>query len=163
MIVPIIFLFAFVSSTGAKQLSCSQFEVLDDFSDYLKALKRETEFDAALLQDCKVEICNAVYGIGNPDISGIGAAASYVLETALSLILSLAVIFLRKQTGSHGREAHGIFTSGLRAFFYSAAYFALANQFATIAVLVRKDYGLSTAELGALEAQVAQAVAVQAF
>lgn len=50
--------------------------------------------------------------------------------------------------------------SGLRAFFDSAAYFALALQLATIAVLVQKDYGISTADLGAIEARIAQTVAV---
>ncbi|KAM5342887.1 hypothetical protein ACJ41O_013853 [Fusarium nematophilum] len=50
--------------------------------------------------------------------------------------------------------------SGLRVFFDSAAYFALALQLATIAVLVRKDYGISTADLGAIEARIAQTVAV---
>ncbi|KAL2687641.1 hypothetical protein Neosp_005203 [[Neocosmospora] mangrovei] len=49
---------------------------------------------------------------------------------------------------------------GLDSFFSSAAYFALAIQLATIIVLVRKDYGISTADLGAIEARIAQSVAV---
>ena len=94
-------------------------------------------------------------------MSGIQVAVGYVMETALSLLLALVVIFTRHhKAGPRSRRAHDIFISGLRAFFDSAAYFALSIQLATLAVLARKDYGLGTADLGALETQIAQAISV---
>lgn len=56
-----------------------------------------------------------------------------------------------------------IIQCGLDSFFSSAAYFALSIQLATIIVLVRKDYGISTADLGAIEARTAQCVAVMSM
>lgn len=82
------------------------------------------------------------------------------METALGILLSFAVILVRHRTGPRSRETCAVFTSGLRAFFYSAVHFALAMQLATIYVLARKDYGHGTADFGALETQIAQAMAV---
>jgi hypothetical protein len=52
--------------------NCNALAQLDDFSDYVDILHDETEFDETRLEVCKNEICIAVYGTGNPDISGIG-------------------------------------------------------------------------------------------
>ncbi|KAJ3526278.1 hypothetical protein NM208_g11271 [Fusarium decemcellulare] len=146
---------------AASGVDCSKLKELDDFSNYIDTVESQTQFVTSKLQTCKAEICNAVYGTGNPDISGIGVAAGYILELALGVVLSLAVIFLRHQhKKGRGSEWNKIFTSGLRVFFDSAAYFALALQLATIVVLVRKDYGISTDGLGAIEARIAQSVAV---
>lgn len=142
--------------------NCSQWVALDDFSSYVDALGKSTGFDEDKMQVCRTEICTAVYGTGNPDISGIGVAVGYVLDLALGIMLSLGVIFLKPRLWCNGssHEAYQIFTAGLRSFFDSAAYFAFALQLATIAVLVRKDYGISTLDMGALETEITQAVAV---
>ncbi|KAM5345690.1 hypothetical protein ACJ41O_011551 [Fusarium nematophilum] len=142
-------------------VDCSSLEELNDFSTYVQALHTETQFDVNRIRLCKAEVCNAVYGTGNPDISGIGVAVGYVLELALGIFLTLAVIVLRnRRRGPGSEEWYRILMCGLRAFFDSAAYFALALQLATIVVLVQKDYGISTADLGAIEARIAQTVAV---
>lgn len=76
-------------------------------------------------------------------------------------MLSLAAIILRDpkpETGAYKWKQ--IVQCGLDSFFFSAAYFTLAIQLATIVVLVRKDYGISTADLGAIEARIAQSVSV---
>lgn len=52
--------------------NCDALAQLDDFSGYVDILRVETEFDETRLEVCKSEICIAVYGTGNPDISGIG-------------------------------------------------------------------------------------------
>ncbi|KAJ4269658.1 hypothetical protein NW762_001326 [Fusarium torreyae] len=140
------------------ETDCSQWAELNDFSKYIQDLESKTQFNRSKLEICRNEICNAIYGTGNPDISGIGVTVGYVLGLALGFFLSLAVILLKR----HGKPGqwHQIARSGLEAFFDSAAYFALSLQLATIAVLVRKDYGISTADLGAIEARIAQSVAV---
>ncbi|KAF7544650.1 hypothetical protein G7Z17_g9788 [Cylindrodendrum hubeiense] len=128
---------------------CSQFASLDDFKSYVDALSEATGFDENKMRACRSEICDAV-------------AVGYVVDLALGIILSLAVIFLKPDRKRNDRvhEAYEICTAGLSAFFDSAAYFAFALQLATIAVLVRKDYGISTLDMGALETEIAQAVAV---
>ncbi|RSL78908.1 hypothetical protein CEP51_007799 [Fusarium floridanum] len=141
--------------------NCGALAQLDDFSDYVDVLGSQTDFNETSLEVCKNEICIAVYGTGNPDISGIGVATAYILEFALSVLLSLAAIMLRRsQSGTVAYRWKEIIQCGLDSFFTSAAYFALAIQLATIIVLVRKDYGISNADLGAIEARIAQSVSV---
>lgn len=38
----------------------------------MTVLDGEVSFNASALQECRVEICNAIYGPSNPDICGIG-------------------------------------------------------------------------------------------
>ncbi|KAF5623683.1 uncharacterized protein FTJAE_10542 [Fusarium tjaetaba] len=143
---------------SSPSIDCSQWTELNDFSEYIQNLDSKTQFNKSILESCKSEICNAIYGTGNPDISGIGVAVGYVLEIILSILLSLAVIML--QRSGKNSQRHEVVKAGLEAFVDSAAYFALALQLATIAVLARKDYGISTADLGAIEARISQSVAV---
>ncbi|KIL89836.1 hypothetical protein FAVG1_06571 [Fusarium avenaceum] len=137
---------------------CSQWKDLNDFSEYVESLHSKTRFNKAILELCHREICNAIYGTGNPDISGIGVAVGYVLEIALGVFLSLAVLLLKRK--GKASQLYQVARTGLGAFFDSAAYFALALQLGTIAVLVRKDYGISTVDLGAIETRISQSVAV---
>lgn len=51
---------------------CSKLRVLDDFGHYVDAIVQETQFQRDRMESCKLEICSAIYGTGNPDISGIG-------------------------------------------------------------------------------------------
>ncbi|CEI70069.1 hypothetical protein FVEN_g10632 [Fusarium venenatum] len=143
---------------SSPKVDCSQWMELNDFSSYIRLLASKTQFKKDNLEVCQNEICTAVYGTGNPDISGIGVAIGYVLEITLSVFLSLAVIVLKQSEKTS--QWHRIAKTGLAAFVDSAAYFALSLQLATIAVLVRKDYGISTADLGAIEARISQTVAV---
>ncbi|KAF4955200.1 hypothetical protein FGADI_4782 [Fusarium gaditjirri] len=143
---------------SSPSINCSQWTELNDFSEYIQDLDSKTHFIKSILESCESEICNAIYGTGNPDISGIGVAVGYVLEITLSIFLSLAVMMF-KRSGKNSQR-HEVAKACLEAFVDSAAYFALALQLATIAVLARKDYGISTADLGAIEARISQSVAV---
>lgn len=58
---------------------CSQWKDLNDFSEYVESLHSKTRFNKAILELCHREICNAIYGTGNPDISGIGVRLNAVL------------------------------------------------------------------------------------
>ncbi|UPL01686.1 hypothetical protein LCI18_012620 [Fusarium solani-melongenae] len=144
--------------------NCSALEHMKDSIKYVEALQSETGFNEDSLSLCKSEICTAVYGTGNPDISGIGVAAGYIIEFALSVLLSLAAISLRDpKPGTRGDKWKQIVQCGLDSFFFSAAYFTLAIQLATIIVLVRKDYGISNEDLGAIEARIAQSFSVMSM
>ncbi|KAF5247404.1 hypothetical protein FAUST_822 [Fusarium austroamericanum] len=140
------------------KVDCSQWTELNDFSSYIRLLGSKTQFKKDSLEVCQSEICTAVYGTGNPDISGIGVVIGYVLEITFSVSLSLAIVALKQSEKTS--QWHCIVKTGLVAFVDSAAYFALSLQLATIAVLIRKDYGISTADLGAIEARISQSVAV---
>lgn len=52
--------------------NCDALVDMDDFTKYVGILAKQTDFEEARLEVCKNEICIAVYGTGNPDISGIG-------------------------------------------------------------------------------------------
>lgn len=51
---------------------CYKLTAVDDFTKYVETLSAETGYEDSRLQECKPMICQAIYGIGNPDISGIG-------------------------------------------------------------------------------------------
>lgn len=105
-------------------------------------------------------------------------AVGYVIETALGFCL--AALFLlqarlaknkqsEQATTVKGGVGHGssdidraslVLKSGIKTFFDSAAYFCIALQIATIAIVAQKDFGLSTSDFGAIEAQIAHAVSV---
>lgn len=57
-----------------KQPNCPDFAVFNDFGDYVKLLRSETGFRRQPLHQCQTEICSALWGTGNPDISGIGVS-----------------------------------------------------------------------------------------
>jgi hypothetical protein len=52
--------------------NCTRLMSLDDFNGYIEQLRTETNFDTNNLTACRNDICNAIWGTGNPDISGIG-------------------------------------------------------------------------------------------
>jgi hypothetical protein len=52
--------------------NCTNLLSLGDFNQYIEQLRTETNFNANNLALCRADICNAIWGTGNPDISGIG-------------------------------------------------------------------------------------------
>lgn len=61
------------------QLNCSNFATRDNFDAYVTSLLNATKNDLALLYPCKSQICTALWGQGNSDISGIGVSELYML------------------------------------------------------------------------------------
>lgn len=52
--------------------NCSLLAQRADFAEYIKAVNGTTSFLPELLEACKSNICAALWGDGNADISGIG-------------------------------------------------------------------------------------------
>lgn len=52
--------------------NCRALESLEGFDDYIALLRNETGLSKTGLSECRREICVAIWGDGNPDISGIG-------------------------------------------------------------------------------------------
>ena len=65
--------------------NCSRLESLADFDEYLYRIRAETSFDESNLALCHREICVAVFGEGNPDISGIGVGTAFTIPYTVSL------------------------------------------------------------------------------
>ena len=55
-------------------INCTNLAVRTDFDTYARKLVKTTHGDLDLLSQCKVEVCGALWGQGNSDISGIGVS-----------------------------------------------------------------------------------------
>jgi hypothetical protein len=55
--------------------NCSNLKFLDYFDGYIAQVRLETDCSTTLLLECQDEICSAIWGEGNPDISGIGVSS----------------------------------------------------------------------------------------
>jgi len=58
-------------------LDCSTFLVRHDFDTYITLLLNATDNDLSRLVKCRSEVCTALWGQGNSDISGIGVSKDY--------------------------------------------------------------------------------------
>jgi hypothetical protein len=89
-------------------------------------------------------------------------SAGYVVEVFLGCLLGYAYFIFSRDTGNREPQASWkrAVERGLMAFFDSAVYFAIAIELASIVVLIKKDYGLSTDGFGAIQAQISWAVSV---
>lgn len=56
-------------------INCSTLTSVRGFQDYIQIVRNETSFNQTLLRFCQDEICGALWGVGNPDVSGIGVSA----------------------------------------------------------------------------------------
>ncbi|CAG9945041.1 unnamed protein product [Clonostachys rosea f. rosea IK726] len=139
---------------------CYKLTAVDDFTKYVETLSDETGYEDSRLQACKPVICQAIYGIGNPDISGIGVAIGYIIGIALGFTLAILLLLQTRLDPPLKSIPSQVLLTGLRSFFNAAAFFSIAVQIATISLLVQKDFGIATSDFGAIEAQIAQAVSV---
>jgi hypothetical protein len=62
-------------------LDCAAFEVRNDFAAYAGKLIDATNGDLTQLAPCRKQVCGALWGDGNPDISGIGVRRLRVPDT----------------------------------------------------------------------------------
>ena len=60
----------------APSVNCSLLATRNDFDAYAKELLATTNGNLEVLSSCKVEVCGALWGYGNGDISGIGVSYS---------------------------------------------------------------------------------------
>jgi hypothetical protein len=55
-------------------INCSSLVSRTSFASYIQLLNATTGFNLTLLEACKGDICNALWGDGNSDIAGIGVS-----------------------------------------------------------------------------------------
>ncbi|KAK2780419.1 hypothetical protein CKAH01_00363 [Colletotrichum kahawae] len=141
-------------------MSCSELRILKNFGKYILAVETETNFTDEFLLSCKEDICGAIWGDTNSDISEIGASIGYAVELALGFSLATVVLLIRQRQGRRWEFFQIITKKGLEAFFEFAVYFAIAVELATTVMLVNTDFGINAAAFEANEAQTALAIAV---
>ncbi|KAH6662210.1 hypothetical protein F5X68DRAFT_279913 [Plectosphaerella plurivora] len=141
-----------------EQTNCTALRSMKGFDEYIELLRNETDFELSRLEPCRSDVCDAVWGGGNPDISGIGVSVGYIVEIVLGATLVLLSMLLNRKQGRRWEAWDRVVRQGLRAFFDSALYFAISIEIAIIVLLVNKDFGISTDGFGAGDAQVALAI-----
>ncbi|CZR57808.1 uncharacterized protein PAC_07697 [Phialocephala subalpina] len=148
------------NSNSPSFANCSLLVSRTDFASYVQDLNSTTAFNATLLEACKSDICNAIWGDGNADISGIGMVVGYFCASILGFLFALSLAFheplRRKSSTKHGK----LLKDGYENFFECAIFFAASIQIACIIVLVRKDFGISANGLGGFTVQITWAVAL---
>ncbi|KAK4447790.1 hypothetical protein QBC34DRAFT_381924 [Podospora aff. communis PSN243] len=136
-------------------VNCAGLDGFKSFEDYAALLRTRTSFNSTLLGQCQLPICQALWGFGEPDLSGIGAATGYTLSFSIGTLLFPLLTTISSRLGPTSRT---VITSGMSSFFESATYFALAIQVATIATLAPKDLETKTTSFGDYEITIAGVV-----
>ncbi|ORY71684.1 uncharacterized protein BCR38DRAFT_17683 [Pseudomassariella vexata] len=145
-------------------MDCSILVDFESFEQYMQLLGNTTNFGVDSMRACQPVICRAIWGTGNPDISGIGMFVGYILEVGLGLGTTLLFVIFRHFESDHWlwRSFKNPLGDGpvMAVFFDSAAYFAAAVELACITSLVKRDYGIDSNGFGAKEARITWAVSV---
>ncbi|CAD0109157.1 unnamed protein product, partial [Aureobasidium uvarum] len=110
------------------------------FVAYIQRLRNATNHDLSLVQQCKIQVCTALWGSGNPDISGmsVGYICSSILGAGLAVFYVLSIRPKMKKLA----------LKLLSCFDDCATFFTFSIQIASIVVLARVDYGVSAASMG---------------
>ncbi|KAL9600982.1 MAG: hypothetical protein Q9219_002804 [cf. Caloplaca sp. 3 TL-2023] len=174
--------------TNATVIRCSNLASRTDFSSYIAAVRATTGDDLSLISSCKAEICDALWGSGNPDISGIGVSLrlegkraissnsspmqmilGYILSNTLGFLFTSALFLIpqssriSKKTGqrqmSIDRLSYAL-ARGCSSFYDSAIFFSFSIQMASIVMLARLDFGVSASEMGDSTAKITWAVSM---
>jgi hypothetical protein len=61
-------------------INCTALSSRTDFPDYVSLLYNVSSHNLRTLAPCRPEMCSALWGIGNPDISGIGVSVKRLLQ-----------------------------------------------------------------------------------
>jgi hypothetical protein len=121
------------------------------FTTYVGLLRNATGGNFSLIQDCRIEVCGAIWGSGNPDISGIGMAIGYLLESVICALLVGASIWFDVRA----KKCPDVLASALRAFYDNAIFFTFVIQAASIITLSRVDFGIDTGGMGGFTMEIA--------
>ncbi|CAL8577945.1 hypothetical protein XPA_003753 [Xanthoria parietina] len=150
-------------------VSCSNFASRTDFSSYVADVRRVTDNNISLISDCQTEVCNALWGSGNPDISGIGMILGYVLENALGFFFASALSIVPRSAPRGGKaerliphveRVRDVLMQGCSSYYDSAIFLCFSVQIASIVMLSRLDFGISASGMGDSTAKITWAVSL---
>ncbi|CAG8954199.1 hypothetical protein HYFRA_00005819 [Hymenoscyphus fraxineus] len=140
--------------------NCAALASPEIFADYVDKIYFYTNYNETLLQSCRSEICSALWGVGNADISGIGMILGYFCEFVLGLFFALCFATLRLVSPKFSTTFRPLLEKGCSVFFDSAVFFAISIQIACTIELIRRDFGISANELGGFTTQITWAIAL---
>lgn len=142
------------------EMDCKAFSSRTSFPSYIELLRNVTAGDFSRVEECRAEVCGALWGSGNPDVSGIGMAIGYLLESIICLVLLCSSLWLEMKPPQQPRLAKMLLANASRSFYDNAAFFTFAIQVASIATLTKADFGISADGMGQLTMEIVWLVSV---
>jgi hypothetical protein len=137
---------------------CNGLSSRTGFSEYIALLRNVTNDDFSLIKNCRVEICGALWGLGNPDVSGIGMAVGYLLESAICVCLLCAHVWRSVSNESRFGFRSRILSVAAATFYDNALFFAFAIQAASVVTLAQANFGMGADGMGAITMKIAWTV-----
>ncbi|KAK3686141.1 hypothetical protein B0T22DRAFT_538335 [Podospora appendiculata] len=128
---------------------------MSGFQQYMELIRNETVLNPTLLGFCQNEICGVLWGIGNPDVSGIGMTAGYVTQMSLGFTLAACCQLFR-----HHIDNDTFKKLKLWSFFTSAIYFTMSLLVAINYSLARRDFDISAEGFGIVQAKIISTISV---
>jgi hypothetical protein len=125
------------------------------FTTYIGLLRNATSGNFSLVVDCKPRVCGALWGSGNPDISGIGMVIGYLLESLICVVLLVSFSWLDRQTESPSALARLLLSNAAKTFYENAVFFTFAIQAASIITLAKVDFGVNADGMGGFTMEIA--------
>lgn len=172
----------------AKQstINCSDLSSMTTFPAYVTKMRQVTSNDFSVISQCKPEVCNALWGSGNSDISSIAVGSAtvettlvivdakpsrciigYIIENALAfaLVLLLSILQHRLQApvANPPSPSHRYLKIALRVvsrYQECATFFAFSTQLACLVILLEYRFNISVADIGYSTANIAEAVSL---
>lgn len=139
---------------------CAELSFRTDFAGYIALLRDFTDGDFSLVANCTEQVCGALWGSGNPDISGIGMTVGYLLQSAICLTLLAAygwfAVYGTKDDEKDRRW--WLLNIATSCFFDNAVFFAFAIQITSVVTLARANFGISAEGMGAISMKIAWTV-----
>ena len=167
-------------------VNCGSLDSRTSFPSYIVSIRNATADNFTLVPECKAEICNALWGSGNPDISGVGVCnesscdehdaadmdmkmiVGYIIENVVGLILASLLHIILRQTNNKRRTDRPtsnnryipVLRRGCSSFYDCAVFFTFSIQLACIVVLPRLDFGINVSGMGDSTAKITWAVSL---
>ena len=167
-------------------INCGSLVSKTSFPNYIASIRNATAGNFTLVDQCKAQICNALWGSGNSDISGVGVRrysslvernhadekmemiVGYIIENVVGLILVCLLYCLLLRTNNSQEKAHpellhrfiSVARRGCSSFYDCTVFFTFSIQLACIVVLARLDFGVSASGMGDSTAKITWAVSL---
>ena len=167
-------------------VNCGSLASRTSFPSYIASIRNATADNFTLVAQCKAEICNALWGSGNPDISGVGVCngsscderdgadtdtkmiVGYTVENVVGLVLASVLYIILEKTKNERRIDRPksldryipVLRRGSSSFYDCAVFFTFSIQLACIVVLARLDFGINASGMGDSTAKITWAVSL---
>ena len=132
-------------------IDCSNLSSRTNFASYITLISNATGGDFSFVNECRASVCGALWGSGNPDISGIGMAIGYVLETIIGTAIAAAFFGVGwRPASSKSLWIRFVMSSAAEVFYDTAIFFAFGIQIASDVALSRANFGINANGMGAI-------------